>query len=83
MTDTALTVPARKAAPPATLAAARRIGLAALGLALFLALWEALPRLGLFNPMLLPVPSVIPAAFWLKSSRAPGRTRCAPASAIT
>ncbi len=64
VTDTTLPAPARKAAPTATLAAARRVGLAALGLALFLALWESLPRLGLVNPMLLPVPSVIPAAFW-------------------
>ena len=43
---------------------ARRIGLAALGLAIFIAVWEALPRLGLFNPLLLPGPSAIPAAFW-------------------
>lgn len=56
----------------------RQIGLAALGLAGFLLLWEALPRLGLFNPMLLPGPSAIPAAFldevrsgaWLASVRA-------------
>ena len=42
--------------------AATRIGLAALGLLLFLALWEALPKLGLLNPILVPPPSVIPAA---------------------
>ena len=37
--------------------------LSALGLAAFLALWEALPRLGLLNPTLVPPPSAIPAAF--------------------
>lgn len=41
----------------------RQAGLAALGLAIFLALWEALPRLGLVNPMMLPGPSALPAAF--------------------
>lgn len=40
----------------------RRTALAALGLALFLALWEALPRLGLLNAALVPPPSAIPAA---------------------
>ncbi len=33
------------------------------GLAVFLALWEAVPRAGLVNPAFLPPPSVIPAAF--------------------
>jgi NitT/TauT family transport system permease protein len=42
----------------------RQAGLAALGLIGFLLVWEALPRLGLFNPMLLPGPSAIPQAFW-------------------
>lgn len=42
----------------------RRSGLAAAGLLGFLLIWEALPRLGLFNPMLLPGPSAVPAAFW-------------------
>jgi sulfonate transport system permease protein len=42
----------------------RQTALAALGLAGFLLIWEALPRLGLFNAMLLPVPSAIPSAFW-------------------
>ncbi|MGU3537085.1 ABC transporter permease [Methylobacterium sp. A54F] len=37
--------------------------LAALGLAAFLALWEAVPRLGLVNPAFLPPPSTLPAAF--------------------
>lgn len=44
-------------------AGVRQAGLAALGLAIFLALWEALPRLGLVNPMMLPGPSALPAAF--------------------
>ena len=34
-----------------------------LGLLIFLALWEAVPRLGLVNPAFLPPPSVLPAAF--------------------
>ncbi|WP_430911812.1 ABC transporter permease [Methylobacterium sp. sgz302541] len=37
--------------------------LAALGLAAFLLVWEAMPRLGLVNPAFLPPPSTIPAAF--------------------
>lgn len=61
------TAPARAA--PATTgrqrlpAGLRQAGLAALGLAAFLASWEALPRLGLVNPMMLPGPSALPAAF--------------------
>jgi NitT/TauT family transport system permease protein len=42
----------------------RPIPLAVLGVAAFLGLWEALPRLGLANPMLVPGPSAIPRAFW-------------------
>jgi sulfonate transport system permease protein len=34
-----------------------------IGLAIFLAIWEAAPRLGLVNPAFLPPPSVLPAAF--------------------
>lgn len=34
-----------------------------LGLAAFLAVWEAVPRLGIVNPAFLPPPTVIPAAF--------------------
>lgn len=34
------------------------------GLAAFLGLWEAVPRLGLVNAAFLPPPSVLPAAFW-------------------
>ncbi len=41
-----------------------RTALAALGLALFLAVWEALPRLGLLNATLVPPPSEIPAALF-------------------
>ncbi|GJD77887.1 ABC transporter permease [Methylobacterium gregans] len=37
--------------------------LAAAGLAVFLGIWEAAPRLGLINPAFLPPPSTIPAAF--------------------
>ncbi|TDR94871.1 ABC transporter permease [Enterovirga rhinocerotis] len=40
-----------------------RTALAAAGLAVFLAVWEALPRLGLLNETLVPPPSAIPAAF--------------------
>lgn len=42
----------------------RETWLAAGGFALFLALWEAAPRLGLVNPAFLPPPSGLPAA-WL------------------
>lgn len=35
----------------------------ALGLVVFLAVWEAVPALGLMPPMLLPTPSQLPAAF--------------------
>jgi NitT/TauT family transport system permease protein len=41
----------------------RSLALALLGLIGFLVLWEAMPRLGLVNPMMLPGPSAIPAAF--------------------
>jgi NitT/TauT family transport system permease protein len=41
----------------------RGLGLSVLGLAAFLALWEAVPRLGLVNPAFLPPPSTIPPAF--------------------
>lgn len=41
-----------------------RLSLSLLGVVLFFALWEALPRLGLVKPMLLPAPSEIPATFW-------------------
>ncbi|WP_420818894.1 ABC transporter permease [Oleisolibacter albus] len=38
--------------------------LALLGVAVFLAIWEAVPRLGLVRPVLLPPPSAIPDTFW-------------------
>lgn len=41
----------------------RPLFLSAVGLAAFLAIWEAVPRLGLVDPTLLPPPSVLPAAF--------------------
>ncbi|MGO4706192.1 ABC transporter permease [Microvirga sp. 2MCAF38] len=41
----------------------RSVLLSLIGLIAFLCLWEAVPRLGLVNPALLPGPSVIPAAF--------------------
>jgi NitT/TauT family transport system permease protein len=41
----------------------RALLLGALGLVLFLGIWEAAPRLGLANPTLLPKPSSLPAAF--------------------
>ena len=40
-----------------------RVPLSALGLALFLGVWELVPRLGLMPPALLPTPSQLPAAF--------------------
>lgn len=40
------------------------VGLAFAGLVAFLALWEAVPKLGLVNAAFLPPPSVLPAAFW-------------------
>lgn len=47
-------------------AAARLTGpaLALAGLAAFLGLWEAVPRLGLVNAAFLPPPSALPGAFW-------------------
>lgn len=43
---------------------ARPLALGVGGLAVFLAIWEAIPALGLVSPMLLPAPSSMPAAFW-------------------
>src|SRR5688500_17175749 len=37
--------------------------LASVGLAVFLAIWEAAPRLGLISPLFLPPPSTLPQAF--------------------
>jgi sulfonate transport system permease protein len=41
-----------------------RTGLALAGLVTFLALWEAVPRLGFVNAAMLPPPSAIPPALW-------------------
>jgi sulfonate transport system permease protein len=45
-----------------------RVIYAAAGLAAFLLLWEAAPRLGLISHLLLPPPSILPAAFWRELS---------------
>jgi sulfonate transport system permease protein len=53
----------------------RLLLLSCIGLLVFLGLWEAVPRLGLVNPAMLPGPSAIPTAFlkevtsgaWLKA----------------
>ncbi|MDR3493649.1 MAG: ABC transporter permease [Ancalomicrobiaceae bacterium] len=45
------------------MARVNRLALALLGLVVFLALWEAAPRLGLVNPALVPGPSSLPKAF--------------------
>ncbi|MFT3953035.1 MAG: hypothetical protein QM722_00930 [Piscinibacter sp.] len=55
-----------------------------LGLAIFLGIWEAVPRLGLVNPAFLPPPSVLPAAFLRElASAANGRRRSGTRSATT
>jgi NitT/TauT family transport system permease protein len=41
----------------------RTLALATFGLVAFLGIWEAMPRLGLVNPALLPGPSAVPFAF--------------------
>jgi NitT/TauT family transport system permease protein len=41
----------------------RSLALSVIGLLAFLTLWEAVPRLGLVNAALLPVPTQVPAAF--------------------
>ncbi|MFV3076180.1 ABC transporter permease [Niveispirillum fermenti] len=46
----------------------RRLLLSLLGVITFLAIWEAMPRLGVVKPMLLPAPSEIPASFWREIS---------------
>jgi sulfonate transport system permease protein len=64
MTDSTLPAAPTSRRPVPALAGLRQVGLAATGLVLFILVWEALPRLGLLNPMLLPGPSAVPAAFW-------------------
>ena len=58
-----------------------RTSLAALGLLVFLGIWEALPKLGLLNQALVPPPSAIPSAF-LSELRS-GVWRTAVASSLT
>ena len=50
--------PARRGGP------LTRLGWPALGLAAFLAIWEAVPALGLLPATLLPPPSILPATWW-------------------
>ncbi|TWB12903.1 NitT/TauT family transport system permease protein [Nitrospirillum amazonense] len=62
----ALPAPGKRIPPSAFLAkpSRRHRGLwALLGVVAFLAVWEAVPRLGLVRPVLLPPPSAIPQAF--------------------
>ncbi len=57
---------AAAALPPvrrARLGALGSLGLGAAGLLAFLAIWQAVPALGLFNPMMLPGPLALPDAF--------------------
>lgn len=49
-------------ATPSALARLTGAARAALGLFAFLLVWEIVPRLGIFNPLMLPGPSAIPAA---------------------
>lgn len=51
------------AATRARLGALGSIGLSAAGLLVFLLIWQAVPSLGLVNPMMLPGPLGIPSAF--------------------
>lgn len=56
-------LPASSGISRARLGALGSIGLGAAGLLAFLLIWEAVPALGLVNPMMLPGPTDIPAAF--------------------
>lgn len=51
-------------APPGHPGRLGRWGWPALGLAIFLAIWEAVPALGLLPATLLPPPSILPATWW-------------------
>jgi sulfonate transport system permease protein len=51
-------------APARRGAALGRLGWPALGLGVFLAIWEAVPALGLLPATLLPPPSILPATWW-------------------
>jgi NitT/TauT family transport system permease protein len=63
---TASSAPLRSIERPRAVGKKRRARVlyAAAGLTAFLLLWEAAPRLGLISHLLLPPPSVLPAAFW-------------------
>ena len=62
LTETAA-LPAAPAARRAKLNVFSSVGLGAAGLLAFLLIWQAVPSLGLVNPMMLPGPLAIPAAF--------------------
>jgi len=62
LTETAA-LPAVPAARRARLNAFGSVGLGAAGLLAFLLIWQAVPSLGLVNPMMLPGPLAIPSAF--------------------
>jgi sulfonate transport system permease protein len=62
LTDTAV-LPAAPVVRRAKLNAFSSVGLGAAGLLAFLLIWQAVPSLGLVNPMMLPGPLAIPAAF--------------------
>lgn len=62
LTETAV-LPAGRATRRARLNAFSSVGLGAAGLLAFLLIWQAVPSLGLVNPMMLPGPLAIPAAF--------------------
>lgn len=46
----------------------RTLALSAFGFAVFLAVWELVPRFGLVPPAILPPPSALPQAFWREVS---------------
>ena len=56
-------LPASSGIGRAKLGTLTSMGLGAAGLLVFLLVWEAVPALGLVNPMMLPGPTGIPAAF--------------------
>ena len=62
LTETAA-LPAAPVIRRARLNAFSSVGLGAAGLLAFLLIWQAVPSLGLVNPMMLPGPLAIPAAF--------------------
>lgn len=62
LTETA-TLPVARAAGRARLGVLSSVGLGAAGLLTFLLIWQAVPTFRLVNPMMLPGPLAIPAAF--------------------